>query len=77
MKEYMCSNFLASQILHEAITPSIKITQQRVQRKVGLADIEQRAPKATNLVNNMRYDEGSKEYRNWLAKCLPTYNWFA
>lgn len=69
MKEYMCSSFLASQILHEAITPVTKSTQ-RLQRKFGIAGYEQRTPKATDLLNNMRYDEGSKEYKNWLAKCV-------
>ncbi|XP_037027671.1 uncharacterized protein LOC119068245 [Bradysia coprophila] len=72
MKEYLCSNFLAEQILSEvapthfqsrlgfAATTTSNSTES--DRKVS------RSIKTSDIQDSMRYDQGSTGYKDWLTK---------
>lgn len=69
MNEYLCSNFLADQILSDVVTPKIDGFQRRSgavedeEMEVGRGLLSKKEPKEV-----MRFDQGSSGYKNWLSK---------
>lgn len=68
MNEYLCSNFLADQILSEVVTPKVDGFQRRSgtvgsEISVGRGLLSKSEPKEV-----MRFDQGSSGYKNWLSK---------
>lgn len=68
MNEYLCSNFLADQILSDVVTPKVDGFQRRsgtVNENivVGRGFLAKNEPKEL-----MRFDQGSSGYKNWLSK---------
>lgn len=68
INEYLCSNFLADQILTEVITPKVDGFQRRSGTvssdiSAGRGLLSKSDPKEV-----MRFDQGSSGYKNWLSK---------
>lgn len=58
INEYLCSNFIAEQILDE-IVPN-----QVIERRMGISTITDKKESK----DPMLYDQGSSGYQNWLSK---------
>lgn len=58
MNEYMCRNYIAEQIVDE-------MSLTRIRRRLGNGDI---ANQEKLMGNRLLEDEGSSNYKNWLAK---------
>lgn len=68
INEYLCSNFLADQILSEVVTPKVDGFQRRsgtIESEIsaGRGFLSKSEPKEI-----MRFDQGSSGYKNWLSK---------
>lgn len=68
INEYLCSNFLADQILSEVVTPKVDGFQRRSgtmesEISTGRGFLPKSEPKEI-----MRFDQGSSGYKNWLSK---------
>lgn len=72
INEYLCSNFLADQILTDVVVPNPPKIQRRMSVEPILTkpDAEQSRSYASNHAPKemMRYDQGSSGYKNWLSK---------
>lgn len=58
MNEYMCRNYIAEQIVDE-------MSLTRIRRRLGNGDI---ANQEKLMGKRLLEDEGSSNYKNWLAK---------
>lgn len=74
INEYLCTNFIAEQILIDETLPS----SNKIQRRFGSAldivdhldkiDESRSIDKLDKIKENMLYDQGSSGYKNWLEK---------
>lgn len=64
MNEYMCRNYVAGQIVNEMSLSKIKSRRLGGANKTGGQSGHVRLAAGNNLLE----DEGSKHYKDWLAK---------
>jgi hypothetical protein len=71
INEFLCSNFVAAQIIADVMPSAIggeKEELKKITRRIGTVDEMDMNDVTLQPKDLMLYDQGSSNYKNWLAK---------